>query len=153
VEISWILIHWYVGKINPKAANSKVWRINSPPDQYRGKSDRGSVDWGEPIDYVLFTYPNWKMPYDYKRLLYFARNAQEGGATKILKAGDSCSFSYDFVVPKSSGSWIGFVASVGTDRGNGGEHLFRYEESIRLPEKLLRRAERKSSLAGRCPCK
>jgi hypothetical protein len=143
VEISWILLHWYIGKLNPGSASGNVWRINSPPDKYRGKSDPGSVDWGEPIDYALFTYPGWKIPPDYSTLLRFAGKARQGGATKTLKSGDSCSFSYDFVVPKSANSWIGFVASVGTDRGNGGEHLFRYEEAIRLPERPVRRAGRK----------
>jgi hypothetical protein len=124
VEISWILLYWYLGTIDGQKGSQMPLRINPPPIDFIGEEEKGPITWKE-YQRVGYMYPGTSAG---KALAEFPELSfiQGGGATKKLLPGDSSGLEDYFLVKPIPGQWVGVVVVVGIDGGTSGDHLFHY---------------------------
>jgi hypothetical protein len=122
VEISWILVQWFLGH-RGEAAQPDFVRVNPPSSGLQGREPEGPILWKQ-SGYKGYLYPETRVAEYLKKLtgLVF----EPGGPTKVLLPGDSAGFEQGFQITRRSDNWIGFVASVGIDGGYSGHQLFKY---------------------------
>ncbi len=129
VEVSWALLHWYLGSIADKQKEAFPLRLNDPPVAFTGEQDSGPIVWDEGR-YVGYLYPGSKaekLLADIPKKFAFG---QGGGPTKILQPGDSSAMEEQFLVKRIAGQWIGIVVTVGLDGEIENDHLFHYIKTI-----------------------
>jgi hypothetical protein len=134
VEISWVLLHWYLGSVDDRQKERSLpLRINEPPIDFTGEQDPGPIQWKE-TDYVGYVYPGSTAKKELAGLPKKFKFTDGGGATKMLLEGDSSGMDEHFLVRRVPDQWAGFVVVVGINGGTCCDRLFHYVRVISTTE-------------------
>lgn len=128
VEISWTLLHRFIGTLSSEREDDSIIQVNDPPTPILGLEAPGPIVWKE-VGHQGALYPGTAATAALRRTRFRFR---AGGGTKDLRPGDYAGADDNFVIASTPGKWVATVLSVGIDAGTSAESVFHYRRWERL---------------------
>ena len=132
VELTYTILYWFVGLPPPRdsSAGPNMTPINAPPIPalYIDMNTTSPINWKQK-GYLAHLYPNTlHNPNDLG-----VRFRSGGGATGVLRPGESGTLDYDFIASGPSGTRVAVTFAYGLDGGLIGPNIRHARAWIELP--------------------
>ncbi|MBC8641296.1 hypothetical protein IAG25_31235 [Caballeronia sp. EK] len=129
VEVSWTLLHRYLGIFITPKATDVIMQLNHPPVPVIGLAPSGPISWRDQGYWgAYYDSPRAKSSANHLREYIFHRYGQ---GTKYLHPGEKSEGSDDLVIFSKPGNYIGVVLSMELDdksaNVNNRNHVFDWE--------------------------